>query len=208
MTTATAARTKEQYLAAREEFRTLRREKGVSKAASQWCEKPFAAWLESLAKGADLTTEADRQALVVAMSIDLDVRDALIISMLNDPQAHRLDTLLFVATRTAHSDETGKLVHQLMRDGFDDTQQPDQTRVEIMTDILMRMGEDIAAAGASPILLAQPLATLAYVQWWNGREADARAAITLALDADPACTFAATTLTLINAGIQPQASQN
>ena len=204
----TATQTKNPYIIACEEFRMLRREKGLPEAVSQWCEKPFAAWLESLAKGEDLTTADDCRRLVVAMNDDLDVRDALIISMLNDPQSRQLDTLLFVATRTAHSNETGKLVHQLLRDGFDDTTGLDRTRVKTMADILMHMGEDITEAEAWPHLLAQPLATLAYLQWWSGRETDAKAAATLALDANPACTLATTTLALINAGIQPHANQN
>ena len=196
--------TGEQYSAAREEFKTVRHEKG--EAVSQWCEKPFAAWLDSLAKGEDITTMEDRARLIVAMNVSLDVRDALIISMFNSPQAHRLDTLLLIAARPAHGNETSKLIRRLTTEGFADTQRLDQTRVKTMADILMRMGEDIAETGASPFLLAQPCATLAYLYWWNGNEVDARAAITLALDADPACTLAETTLELINADIWPVAS--
>ena len=198
--------TSEQYSAAREEFNALCHEKGVAEAVSQWCGKPFAAWLDSLTKGEDITTMEDRARLTVAMSVSLDVRDALIISMLDDPQAHQLDTLQLIAAQTAHEPEAGKLVWRLLFDGFGDTRQPDRKRIETMLDILMRMGEDIAETGASPFLLAQPCAALAYLYWWTGNEVNARAAITLTLDANPACALAETILALIDADIWPVAS--
>ncbi len=204
MTTATLTETS--YFNAFIEFRTLLEEKGKSETITQWCEKPFTAWLESIEQGEDLTTLDDRIRLIVAMSVGNEARDALLISMLNNPKARQLDTLLFIAANSTN-DENKQLTHQLLNEGMNDPEQLAHERIQTITNILMHMCDDITAANI-PRALAQPLATLAYVQYWTGQTLAAKNTAKTAMQANPSNSLAHLVYKMIQTKITPRAYQN
>lgn len=144
---------------------------GTGAATEQWCKTLFDAWMYSLDSETDRTSDETKRRLTALMRGNLNVRDALVASII-DPTLD-VDAMLAIAVRP--DDKSAKnYLSTLFSTTLDDA----------AIDMLSAMAET-----ASKRFAAQPLAVIAYVSWLAG----ARNAAILALRAlvyDEDCTLA------------------
>jgi hypothetical protein len=177
---------------------SMRREQGVKKADRAYCATPCAQWLDSLNAGRDQTSLETRQRLAAGMSISLAIRDALIISAVDEETC--LDAMLDFAA-DPHAPSTARRMYHTLRTAFDDPLwAPDQPRVDTALDILDAMRRDLTDHENK--YAAQPLAVSAYLRWWTG-QAGALEKAMRALAVQPDTTLAAIVLTALDHDIAP-----
>lgn len=167
------------------QFREERKARGPSCVDAQWVDMPFQEWLDSLTGRRPKLHPDTMAAIAVGMREALSIRDALILSLIAEPDQCPKRRMLEFAVQP-HKAETRRRVNQLLSDAFDDdAAMPDWERCHAG----VMMMADIAEAMPVPYCV-QPLAVMAYMLWWLG---DPRAAVftarCLAIDGD--CSLAA-----------------
>lgn len=166
---------------------------GTGAATEQWCKTLFDAWMYSLDSETDRTSDETKRRLTALMRGNLNVRDALVASII-DPTLD-VDAMLAIAVRP--DDKSAKnYLSTLLSTTLDDATNGKAPwcdgRFDAAIDMLSAMAET-----ASKRFAAQPLAVIAYVSWLAGASNAAIIALQ-ALTCDEDCTLAA----IVLSGIQ------
>ncbi|PWG60426.1 hypothetical protein [Bifidobacterium catulorum] len=180
---------------ARETFRRSRRREGVPDADRSWFGEPLREWARLLEGRSDDLDRAVMIRLCVGMGEVMSMRDAMLMAVLAKVEQERL---LVLATEP-HDKDSGRLVYETLRDGFENpASRPDTERCQRGIDALARM-VCLVPAGYS----VQPLTTLAYLLWWVGRDEQSLACAIRALLLDDGCTMASIIAGSIARGVFP-----
>lgn len=179
------------------DYRRRRIEEGPVKAARQWVDRPFEAWLDGLHDSLQPLDDETVAALAAGMSVSLPVRDAMVLSLVA-PDGCADKAIMTGFAASPHDPQMQvRMCDELHRAFHDDGRRPDmptcQRGADMLTDMIARLPQRFAV---------QPMAMLAYVMWWTGdTRASAFALHCLAVDKD--CSLAAIICAAMHRGIMP-----
>ncbi|KAB7791197.1 DUF4192 family protein [Bifidobacterium leontopitheci] len=180
-----------------DEYRRHRREEGATKAARQWIDRPFEAWLAGFGGDGTALDDESIAALSAAMVVSLPVRDAMILSLIAPESCGDKAMMIRFASSPHEPQVQVRMCRELQRAFHDDSHRPDLQRcqrgADMLADMIVRLPDRFAV---------QPMVILAYVMWWIG---DSRAAAFAlhCLSVDDDCTLAAIICSAVHRGIMP-----
>ncbi|WP_140555487.1 hypothetical protein [Bifidobacterium sp. UTCIF-39] len=179
----------------RRRFRANRRTQGIRQADIDWFRDPFDVWHRWLVNGLVEVAPEALMKLCVGMNETLAMRDAIILA----PMTGVSKDDLFELVTNPHSESSSALVCNTLTRGFEDPSlSPNPQRCQRSIDALAYMitlaPEDYGA---------QPLAALAYLLWWVGRDDQSLACSLRALYVDDSCTMATILLGVVQRDIHP-----
>jgi predicted component of type VI protein secretion system len=133
--------------------------------------------------------------VAVGMHESMGLRDSLILSVISQLTPSELIEAAVNPTQP----DTAQLVSSTLSAVFrDSTQRPDQEVCGRCLDTLVEIHSRVPRT-----YCVQPLAVMAYLLWWSGRDEEAGGAALRALSIDGECTLASIVLTATEYGISP-----
>ncbi|KFI46120.1 hypothetical protein [Bifidobacterium biavatii] len=182
-----------------EAYRTDRLELGPTNATRQWARETLGAWLDQLT-GRPTKGNGWKPMLATLMRESLPVRDAMIYSVLS-PLTSR-DTIIRLASE-AHTPDMKRLSTSILDHALRD---PKTETDHALVSAAVSQLRDIAATADSDQdakYKANVLATIAYLEWVDGRQHDAMLDAQDAADHDKDNTLAGVVGALVVRDVHP-----
>lgn len=178
-----------------QQFNDRRAALGTSDAIREWIEPAMQAWITQVDAHTDELDTASMERLAVAMKQVLAVRDALIVSLVANPEKIDFEQLMAFATKP-HETQNRALMKSLLSESFEHLR-PDDDRCHAGLNMLAMMADRLPTPYD-----VQPLAVIAYTLWYMG---DARSAVVAlhCLDKDEDCSLAALVFSAVDRGVKP-----
>lgn len=164
---------------------------GREQTYREWFEPLLDIWSYNLDTGQSRLPVSTMVALAVGVNHTASMRDALIYSLVTGMDRNQL---LYVAVKP-RAEQTKILVDRMIPEAYADTAPQDGQRMSVG----MRMLKTLTQVRPD---MAQPWATLAYVEWWHG-DRNALNHVTKALELDPDCNLASIIASAILRGKYP-----
>ncbi len=176
-----------------------RKERGIKISDEQWFTVPLTHWVKTINNSSVEITPRDLLCLMVGISDNLALRDALVISILSVCTVNQLVGL----TTHPHRETSVELICNALEPAFRDKNVDPRTTESARAAVLITVLTWVCLPKTDLIYTIQPLAMLAYIAWWQGKAERSVDLGECALRIDPQCCLAKITVAASQIGIKP-----